>query len=43
MQKKYEEFKINNLRNYGDLYVRSETLLITAVFENFRNKCIEIY
>ena len=43
MQKKYEEFKINNLGNYGDLYVRSETLLITGVFKNFRNKCIEIY
>ena len=43
MQKKYEEFKINNLGDYGDLYVRSDTLLIADVFENFRNKCIEIY
>ena len=24
-------------------YVRSDTLLLADVFENFRNKCIEIY
>ena len=25
------------------MYVRSDTLLLADVFENFRNKCIEIY
>ena len=25
------------------MYVRSDTLLLVHVFENFRNKCIEIY
>ena len=25
------------------MYVRSNTLLLADVFENFRNKCIEIY
>ena len=25
------------------IYVQSDTLLLTAVFENFRDKCIEIY
>ena len=25
------------------MYVQSDTLLLTDVFENFRNKCIEIY
>ena len=31
-----------NLDNYHDLYVQSDTLLLADVFENFRNKCIEI-
>ena len=42
-QKVYEEFELKNLGNYHDLYVQSDTLLIADVFENFRNKCIEIY
>ena len=32
-----------NLSDYHDLYVQSDTLLLAGVFENFRNKCIEIY
>ena len=39
----FEEFKLKNLGDYYDLYVQSDTLLLTDVFENFRNKCIEIY
>ena len=39
----YKEFKVNNLGDYHDLYVQSDTLLLADVFENFRNKCIEIY
>ena len=39
----YKEFKVNNLGDYHDLYVQSDTLLLANVFENFRNKCIEIY
>ena len=38
-------FKIFNNKNLGDyhvLYVRSDTLLLADVFENFRNKCIGI-
>ena len=31
------------LSDYYDLYVQSDTLLVADVFENFRNKCIEIY
>ena len=36
----YKEFKINNLGDYCDLYVQSDTLLLADVFENFRNKSI---
>ena len=44
MQKKiYKEFKINNLGDYHNLYVQSDTLLAANVFHNFRTKCIEIY
>ena len=28
---------------YHDLYVQSDTLLLADVFENFRDKCIDIY
>ena len=32
-----------NLGDYHDLHVRSDTLLLADIFENFRNKCIERY
>ena len=34
---------MKNLGEYHDLYVQSDTLLLVDVFENFRDKCIEIY
>ena len=40
--KLFKEFKLKNLGDYLDLYVQSDTLLLADVFENFRNKCIEI-
>ena len=39
----FEEFNLKSLGNYHDLYVQSDTLLLADVFENFRNKYIEIY
>ena len=39
----YKEFNDKNLGDYHDLYVQSDTLIEADVFENFRNKCIEIY
>ena len=36
-------FNNKHLGDYHDLYVQSDTLLLADVFENFRNKCIEIY
>ena len=44
MQKKvFKEFNNKNLVDYHDLYVESDTLLLADVFENFKNKCVEIY
>ena len=42
-QKVFEELKLKNLGEYHDFYVQRDTLLLADVFENFRNKCIEIY
>ena len=28
--------------DYHDLYVQTDTILLADVFENFRNKCLEI-
>ena len=39
----FKIFKLKNLREYRDLYVQSDTLLLADVFENFRNKCLEVY
>ena len=43
MQKECSKILKNNFGDCYDLYVRSDTLLLADVFENFRNKCIEIY
>ena len=42
-QKVFKELKLKNLGDCHDFYVQSDTLLLADVFENFRNKCIEIY
>ena len=42
-QKVWGVFEINNLGEYLDLYVQSDTLLLVDVFENFRNMCLEKY
>ena len=38
----FENFNNKNLGDYYYLYVQSHTLLLADVFQNFRNKCIEI-
>ena len=42
-KKVFKNFNNKNLSDYLDLYDQSDTLLLADVFENFRNKCIEIY
>ena len=38
----FKSFKLENLGDYHDLYVKSDTLL-ADVFENFRDMCIKEY
>ena len=42
-QKVWDVFEINNIGDYHDLYVQSDTLLLADVYENFRNMCFEKY
>ena len=42
-RKVFQKLKLKNLGESHDLYVQSDTLLLADAFENFRNKCIEIY
>ena len=38
-----KDFEIKKLGEYHDLCVKSNTLLLTDVFGNFRNMCLELY
>ena len=39
----FKRFKLENLGDYHDLYVKSDTLLLADVFNNFRDRCIKEY
>ena len=39
----FKTFELNNLGDYHDLYVRSDTFLLADIFENFRNACLSNY
>ena len=42
-QKVWKEFKLKNLGEYHDLYLKTDVLLLSNVLEAFRNECLMYY
>ena len=39
----WREFRIRNIGEYHDLYLRTDVVLLANIFESFRRVCLENY
>ena len=42
-QNVWDNFKMRSMRDYHDLYLKTDTILLADLFENFRDVCIKNY
>ena len=42
-QRVWKELNLKNLGEYHDLYLKTDTLLLSNIFETFRNSCLQHY